>query len=131
MFSEVGWDFSKFQSAAQFRSWLGTCPNPKVSGGRIISRRGIKKKNRAFEALKKAANAIGNSKKDQLYGFFQKINRKHGRVYAIKATANKLATIIYNMATKKEAFNYMNSEEHLKRMLPKKSIRCQKNHSKE
>ena len=43
VFSEVGWDFSKFQSAAQFRSWLGTCPNPKVSGGRIISRRGNQK----------------------------------------------------------------------------------------
>ncbi len=119
VFSEVGWDFSKFKSAASFRSWLGSCPNPKVSGGRIISRRGVKKKNRALEALKKAANAIGNSKKDPLYGFFQKINRKHGRVYAIKATANKLATIIYNMATKKEAFNYMNSEQHQKRMRQK------------
>jgi len=91
----------------------------------------VKKKNRALEALKKAANAIGNSKKDPLYGFFQKINRKHGRVYAIKATANKLATIIYNMATKKEAFNYMNSRAASKKNAPKKSKRCQKNNSKE
>ena len=80
VFSEVGWDFSKFGTAAQFRSWLGSCPNPKVSGGRIISRRGGKKKNRALEALKKAANAIGNSPKDPLYGFFQKINRKNSDV---------------------------------------------------
>lgn len=115
VFSEVGWDFSKFPSAAHFRSWLGSCPNPKISGGKIISRRGAKKKNRAFEALKKAANAIGNSKKDPLYGFFQKQNQRHGRPYAIKATANKLATIIYHMVTKKQPFNYMNSEQQLER----------------
>lgn len=125
VFSEVGWDFSKFPTAARFRSWLGSCPNPKVSGGKIISRKAQKKKNRAFDALKKAANAIGNSPKDPLYGFFQKINRKHGRVYAIKATANKLATIIWNMVTKKEAFNYMTSEEHLQKVR-QKSLRAAK-----
>jgi len=115
LFSEVGWDFSKFPTVAQFRSWLGSCPNPKVSGGKIISRRGAKKNGRALEALKKAANAIGNSKKHDLYGKFQKFNRQHGRPYAIKAIANTLATIIYHMATKKEPYNYRNSEEHKER----------------
>lgn len=110
---------------ARFRSWLGSCPNPKISGGRIISRRAGKKKNRAFEALRRAANSIGNSPKDPLYGFFHKIKRKHGHAYATKATANKLATIIYNMVTKKEAFNYTTSEEHQKRMR-KKSLKAAK-----
>lgn len=126
LFSEVGWDFSKFKSVAHFRSWLGSCPNPKVSGGRIISRRGTKKKNRALEALKRAANSIGNSKTDPLYGFFQKMNRKYGRLYAIKATANKLATIIYMMATKGEAYNYMTSEQHQFK-LRQKSLKAARN----
>jgi len=123
VFSEVGWDFSKFPSAAHFRSWLGSCPNPKVSGGRIISRRGNKKKNRALNALKKAANSIGNSKKHELHGKFQKFNRRYGRPYAIKAIANTLATIIYHMATKKEPYNYMNSEEQQQRKRQKNKIK--------
>lgn len=51
VFSEIVWDFTKFKTAANFRSWLGSCPNPKVSGGRVISKRSHKKKNRAMEAL--------------------------------------------------------------------------------
>lgn len=112
VFSEVGWDFSKFPSQKHFCSWLNSCPNPKISGGKIIGRRAGKKKNHALEALKKAANAIGNSSKHPLYGFFQRMNQAHGRSYTIKALANKLAICIYNMATKKEGFNYMSSEQH-------------------
>jgi len=95
VFSEVGWDFSKFPSVGQFRSWLGSCPNPKVSGGRIISRRGNKKNNRALNALKRAANSIGNSKKHELHGKFQKFNRRYGRPYAIKAIANTTKKLEY------------------------------------
>lgn len=120
VFSEIGWDFSKFPTVKQFRSWLGSCPNPKISGGKIISRRSSKKKNRAFEALKKAANAIGNSPKHELYSFFHKMNRRKGRAYAIKATANKLATIIYCMATRGEEYQYIDAEEHAKKIRQKK-----------
>lgn len=120
IFSEIGWDLSKFPSAKHFTSWLGSCPNPKISGGKILARRGKKKKGRALEALKKAANAIGNSPKDPLYGFFQKKNRQHGRPYAIKATANKIAICIYHMATKGEKFNYISEEEQLEKQRNRK-----------
>lgn len=120
VFSEIGWDMSKFPSVAQFRSWLGSCPNPKVSGGKVISRRSPKKRNRAFEALKRAANTIGNSPKHELYSFFHKMNQRKGRPYAIKATANKLATIIYCMATKGEEYQYIDPEKHAQKMRQKK-----------
>lgn len=40
------------------------------------------------------------------------MNRKYGRAYAIKATANKLATIIYMLAKKGEAFKNISEAEH-------------------
>ena len=120
IFSEIGWDMSKFPTVGQFRSWLGSCPNPKISGGKVISRRSAKKHNRAFEALRRAANVIGNSPKHELYSFFHKMNKRRGRPYAIKATANKLATIIYCMATKGEEYQYIDPEKHAQKVRQKK-----------
>lgn len=112
LFSEVGWDFSKFPSEHHFSSWLGLAPNVKKSSGRIYSSKTEKKRNRAATALKHAANAIGNSPQHELYGFFKSQERKKGRKYAITATAHKLAIIIYKMITKQEPYNYMPREEY-------------------
>jgi len=79
-----------------------------------------------IEALKKAANVVGNSKKNVLYGFFQRMNQRHGRTYAIKATANKIAICIYHMATKGEAFNYVSEEQRLEKLRQKNLKTAQK-----
>ena len=54
--------------------------------------------------LRQAANSIGNTKEHPLKSFFNRIAFRKGRGSAITATARKLATIIYHMLTKKEAF---------------------------
>lgn len=53
----------------------------------------------------------GNLKEGHLSGFFKRIAFRKGRQIAITATARKLAMIIWNMVTKKEAYNP--PEEHL------------------
>ncbi|MGI9073283.1 MAG: transposase [Bryobacteraceae bacterium] len=35
--AEVGPDLSKFRSAAAFASWLGLCPDNRISGGKVLS----------------------------------------------------------------------------------------------
>ena len=102
LMAEVGTDISKFHSAKAFSNWLHLCPNEKITGGKVISNRTKRGANPLSQALKSAANAIGNLKSvGHLTNFFKRIAYKNGRKEAITATAHKLALIIYNMLTKR------------------------------
>ena len=104
--SEVGPDgFTKFPSGKQFTSWLRLAPNNKISGGKILSNKIPKGSNRLKIALRHAANAIGNLKDTHLSDFFRRVAYRKGRATAVSATARKLAVIIWNMITKKIAYN--------------------------
>lgn len=109
---ELGDNFGQFRSSSAFASWAGLCPNNKVSGGKVLSRHTPKRSNAVANALKKAANVIGNLKKGGLNQFFRRVAFKKGRVHAITATARKLAVIIWNMVTKKEPFAYLTDEAY-------------------
>lgn len=112
LMSEIGQEgLHRFETAKQFSSWLRLAPNNKISGGKTLSNRTPKGSNRLKIALRNAANAIGNLKEGYLSKFFKKIAYKKGRQRAITATARKLAVIIWNMVTKKEA--YQPPEEYL------------------
>ena len=106
LLSETGFDLSKFPSAKHFASWLALSPNNRVSGGKTLSSHTAHHNNRLAQAFRRAANAIGNMKKGALNRFFRRIAYRYGRMAAITATARKLAVIIWNMLTKKEAYRY-------------------------
>jgi len=84
---------------------LTLAPNNKISGGKTLSNRTPKGSGRLKIALPNAANAIGNLKEGYLASFFKRIAYKKGRQIVITATARKLAMIIWNMVTKKQAYN--------------------------
>lgn len=94
---ETGTDMSKWKSDKHFVSWLNLCPNNKVSGGKLISSRLLKKKpNAASQAFRMAANSVQRS--DHWLGdYFRRMKAKGGNKYAIVATANKMAKIYYKM----------------------------------
>ncbi len=105
LIAEVGTDITKFHSSKAFSNWLHLCPNEKITGGRVIGNRTKRGANPLSQALKSAANAIGNLKvPGHLAIFFERIAYKNGRREAITATAHKLAIIIYNMLIKNEAY---------------------------
>jgi transposase len=102
--SEVGTDLNKWENENHFRSWLNLCPNNKISGGKLISSKLLKKKpNAASQAFRIAANTLQRSN-HWLGDYFRRMKSRGGNKFAVVATANKLATIFYNMVTKKEAF---------------------------
>ncbi|MEO7766583.1 MAG: IS110 family transposase [Ferruginibacter sp.] len=104
--SEVGLEgFKKFETAKQFANWLRLTPNTKITGGKVISSHIPKGGSRLKIALRNAANAIGNLKDSHLSDFFRRILYKNDRASAISATARKLGVIIWNMVTKKQAYN--------------------------
>ena len=56
-------------------------------------------------ALRQAANAIGNLKDTHLSDFFKRVAYRKGRQAAVSATARKLGVIIWTMATKKVPYS--------------------------
>lgn len=102
--AETGTDLSRWENEAHFRAWLNLCPNNKISGGKIISSRVMKKKpNAASQAFRYAANGIQRS--DHWLGdYFRRMKAKGGNKYAVLATAGKIATIYYKMVRYKEEF---------------------------
>jgi transposase len=56
-----GPDFSRFPSGPEFASWLGLCSDNRVSGGKVLSVKTRKGKNRAATALRMAALSVHRS----------------------------------------------------------------------
>src|SRR6266852_2772208 len=98
LLAEIGPDLSRFASAPTFTSWLGLCPDNRVSGGKVLSVKTRKVKNRAATALRMAAQALHRSQ-SYLGHFYRRMRAKLGAPKAITATAHKLARIIYHMVT--------------------------------
>ncbi len=105
LMSEIGpAGLNKFPTSKHFTSWLRLAPNNKVSGGRVMSSKVQKGSNRLKTALRNAAYSITKLKGSPLNKFYKKIAFKKGSTKAITATARKLAVIIWNMITKKVAY---------------------------
>ena len=83
----------KFKTEKHFVSWLHLCPNNKVSGGKILSRKTRHYHNALKTEFRDAANIMSKSK-NQLGEFFRKVQRRKGHHCAVTATARKLAVVV-------------------------------------
>jgi Transposase and inactivated derivatives len=102
--SETGLDMSKWPTKKHFASWLNLAPNNRISGGKLLKSKKIKKKNKAGQAFLMAAFALQRS--DNWLGeFYRRMKAKNGPAVATKATARKLALIFYDMVKDKKEFN--------------------------
>jgi len=102
--SEVGLDMGKWKSYKQFDAWLNLVPNTKITGGKIVSSKMIKKKNKAGQCLRQAASCLSSSK-TPLGDYYRKMRGRLGGKGAALATAHKLARIIYTMLLNKTEYN--------------------------
>lgn len=107
--SEVGIDMTKWPTRKHFTSWLNLAPNNRVSGGKLLKPKKIRKKNKAGQAFLMAAYALQRS--DHWLGsFLRRIKSKHGPTIAMKATARKIALIFYSMVKFGKEFNPINND---------------------
>jgi transposase len=104
LLTEIGTDLSRFPSVGAFCSWLRLCPDPKISGGRILSSRTRPTKNRAALALRVAAQALHKSQ-TFLGEYFRRLKARLGPPRAVTAVAHKLARIIYHMVTTQQEYD--------------------------
>ena len=94
--AECGYDRSRWETEGQFVSWLNLAPSNKISGGKVIGRDRRRVVNRAGQALRQAASSLLRSQ-SYLGAHYRRLRSRLGAPKAIKATANKLARILYRM----------------------------------
>jgi transposase len=104
LLAEIGPDFSRFPSGPEFASWLGLCSDNRISGGKVLSVKTRKVKNRAATALRMAALSLHRSQ-SFLGHFYRRMRAKLGAPKAITATAHKLARILYHIVTTGHAYD--------------------------
>jgi transposase len=94
--SAIGTDMHRWPSVQHCWSWLGLCPQHKISGGTILSRRVRPGAPRVTVALRLAARSLHHSQ-SALGAFFRRMKARLGTPKAITATAHKLARLVYSL----------------------------------
>ncbi len=102
---------SKFSTQKHFTSWLGVCPDNRITGGKIKSSKTRPVKNRAADAFRIAAQAVANSS-GPIGSFYRRMRARIGPAEANTATAHKLARIFYRLWTEPEAYDPSLLEHH-------------------
>jgi hypothetical protein len=118
LLGELGPTFAeKFPSGKHFGSWLGLCPDNRITGGKIYSVRTRDVKSRVAEALRLAAQSLWRAQ-NYFGDLYRRWKARLGGPKAITAMAHKLARILWHLLKYKEAFNpqvFARAEEKMKR----------------
>src|ERR1700733_3618852 len=92
-----------FAPRAAFASWLGLCPEKRISGAKVLSCKTRQVKHRAATALRMGANSLCRAK--GYFGeFFRRMRARLGTAQAITATAHKIARILYHVLLTKKPY---------------------------
>lgn len=93
--SELGTDFSRFPDERHFASYVGLAPSlAKSAGKNVRQRRRYANTSRAGRALRMAASTLYKSDTG-MGAFFRSVARRTDRKTAVKATARRMAHMIY------------------------------------
>lgn len=103
LLTEVGPDLSRFKTEKHFTSWLGLCPDNRISGGKVLSCRTRRVVNRLSDVLRLAATTLERSQ-TALGAYYRRMKAKLGAAEGITAMAHKLARILYRLLQQGEAY---------------------------
>jgi transposase len=96
LIGECGDDMSKWATEKHFVSWLSLSPGNKISGGKILSSKTRRTKNRATTLLRIAAVNVGKTE-TALGAFYRRLAARIGKAKAVTATARKMAILFYSI----------------------------------
>lgn len=116
---EVGPDLSRFKTEKHFTSWLGLCPDRRISGGKVLSCRTRRVVNRLTDVLRMAATTLERSQ-TALGAYHRRMKAKLGAAAGITASAHKLARILYALLTQGQAYVRQGLQEYERKHLQRK-----------
>ncbi len=108
LWSELGADLSAFPTGKHFASWMGLCPDNRISGGKILGSSTRPTANRVAKALRMAAQGLHHAQ-NELGEYYRRMRTRLGGAAAITAVAHKLARIVYAMVRTHQPYR---SEPH-------------------
>ena len=117
--TEVGPNMASFKTEKHFCSWLGLCPDNRISGGKVLSSHTRRVINRASDALRMAAVTLERSQ-SALGGFYRRMKGRLGAAEGITATAHKLARIIYRLIKHGETYVRQGMEDYERKFKERK-----------
>lgn len=123
--AEIGPDVSRFRSEKHLASWLGLCPDNRISGGKVLSSRTRRVVNRVSDALRMSAMTLGRSQ-SALGAFYRRMKARLGAAEAVTATAHKLARLIYRLLKHGEAYVRQGMEDYERKYQEQKLRALQK-----
>jgi transposase len=94
--AETGPDMSAWRTEKHFVSWLGLCPDHRISGGKVLKRGTRKVVSRAATAFRVAASTLRRSQ-SALGAKYRRLNSRLGPAKTITAMAHHLARLFYRM----------------------------------
>ena len=106
LMSEVGTGSqikAAFRSSEAFASWLGLCPDNRVSGGKVLKAKTRRVASRMATALRLAAQGLRQSQ-SMLGEYCRRMKGRLGKAEGITATAHKLARILWAVITTRRPY---------------------------
>jgi len=125
MLTEVGPDLSGFKTEKHFTSWLGLCPDNRISGGKVLSSHTRPVVNRLSDSLRLSAAALEHSA-SALGAYHRRMKAKLGAAEGITATAHKLARILYRLVKHGEDYVREGLEKYEQKYQEQRLKRLQK-----
>lgn len=107
LMSEVGTRaqfLAAFPTAAHFASWLGLCPDNRISGGKVLKANTRKVQSRLARALRLGVFGLNRSE-NQMGLYVGRMKSRLGKAEGITAGAHKLARVIHGMIKNQTAYN--------------------------
>ena len=96
LIGEVGVNMARWKTEAHFASWLGLCPDNRITGGKVVRKGTRHVINRAATALRLAATTLLRSQ-SYLGAQYRRLRGKLGAPKAITAMAHNLARLVYRL----------------------------------
>lgn len=93
-----------FPSAGAFCSWLGLCPDNRISGGKVLKAKTRKVPSRLARALRMAAFSLQRNQ-SQVGQMLRRFKGRLGKAEGITATAHKLARMIYGVIKSQRSYD--------------------------
>ncbi len=95
---------SNFKSAKAFASWLGLCPDNRISGGKILKSKTRRIVNRIAASLRMAAQGLTNAK-CAMGDYCRRMKARLGKAEGTTAVAHKLARLIFALIQSKQPYD--------------------------